>query len=56
LYLIAASDKGIYNERDVEFCLKTPVLTMIPSIDPDPLRRAMRGRPEKSHDLAGVRA
>lgn len=56
LYLLAASDKGMYSERDVEFCLKTPVLTMIPSVDPDVRHHAVRGRPEKSHDLAGARA
>lgn len=30
LYLIAISDKAMYTERDVELCLKLPVLTVIP--------------------------
>lgn len=33
LYLIAMTDKAMYSERDVEVCLKLPVLTMIPSQD-----------------------
>jgi polysaccharide chain length determinant protein (PEP-CTERM system associated) len=33
LYLLAVSDKSMYTERDVETCLKMPVLTMIPSFD-----------------------
>jgi polysaccharide chain length determinant protein (PEP-CTERM system associated) len=33
LYLLAASDKSLYNERDVENALKLPVLTMVPMLD-----------------------
>jgi len=33
LYLLAVSDKGMYSERDVEVCLKLPVLTPVPSFD-----------------------
>jgi len=33
LYLIAMSDKSMYSERDVELCLKLPVLTLVPSFD-----------------------
>jgi len=33
LYLLAVSDKGMYSERDVELCLKLPVLTTVPSFD-----------------------
>src|SRR5262249_38704132 len=33
LYLIAASDKAMYTERDVEISLKLPVLAMIPSTE-----------------------
>ncbi|HEY4978723.1 MAG TPA: hypothetical protein VII25_06130, partial [Candidatus Acidoferrum sp.] len=33
LYLLAASDKSLYNERDVELGLKLPVLTMVPMLD-----------------------
>jgi protein tyrosine kinase modulator len=33
LYLLAVSDKAMYSERDVELCLKIPVLTNVPSFD-----------------------
>jgi protein tyrosine kinase modulator len=33
LYLLAISDKAMYSERDVELCLKLPVLTTVPSFD-----------------------
>lgn len=33
LYLVALTDKAIYTERDVELCLKLPVLTLIPGQD-----------------------
>ena len=33
LYLLAMSDKAMYSERDVELCLKLPVLTTVPSFD-----------------------
>jgi polysaccharide chain length determinant protein (PEP-CTERM system associated) len=33
MYLLAMSDKSMYTERDVETCLKLPVLTMVPSFD-----------------------
>jgi polysaccharide chain length determinant protein (PEP-CTERM system associated) len=33
LYLLALSDKALYTERDVEVCLKLPVLTTVPSFD-----------------------
>jgi polysaccharide chain length determinant protein (PEP-CTERM system associated) len=32
LYLLAAMDHAMYNERDVEIGLKLPVLTMVPSL------------------------
>jgi capsular polysaccharide biosynthesis protein len=35
LGLIAITDKAIYTERDVELCLKLPVLGMIPNLDLD---------------------
>jgi uncharacterized protein involved in exopolysaccharide biosynthesis len=31
LYLLAIGDKSMYTERDVETCLKMPVLTMVPA-------------------------
>lgn len=33
LYILALSDKAMYSERDVELCLKLPVLTTVPSFD-----------------------
>jgi uncharacterized protein involved in exopolysaccharide biosynthesis len=33
LALIAISDKSIYTERDVELCLKLPVLGLIPNLE-----------------------
>ena len=33
MYLLAVSDKSMYSERDVETCLKLPVLTMVPGFD-----------------------
>jgi len=33
LYLIAASDKSLHNERDVELALKLPVLVTVPTLD-----------------------
>jgi capsular polysaccharide biosynthesis protein len=33
LYLLAAMDHAMYNERDVEIGLKLPVLTMVPSLE-----------------------
>src|SRR5215470_9106902 len=33
LYLLALMDKALYSERDVEVCLKLPVLTTVPSFD-----------------------
>lgn len=33
LYLIAISDKSLYTERDVETCLRLPVLSMIPVLE-----------------------
>jgi polysaccharide chain length determinant protein (PEP-CTERM system associated) len=33
LYLIAASDKSMHTERDVELCLKLPVLALVPTLE-----------------------
>jgi capsular polysaccharide biosynthesis protein len=35
LGLIAVSDKAIYTERDIELCLKLPVLGLIPNLGAD---------------------
>jgi polysaccharide chain length determinant protein (PEP-CTERM system associated) len=34
LYLLALTDKAMYTERDVELCLKLPVLTLVPTYEP----------------------
>jgi len=34
LYLFAALDSSMHSERDVEVCLKLPVLALVPTIDP----------------------
>jgi polysaccharide chain length determinant protein (PEP-CTERM system associated) len=33
LYLLALTDKALYSERDVELCLKLPVLASVPTFD-----------------------
>jgi polysaccharide chain length determinant protein (PEP-CTERM system associated) len=33
MYLLAMNDKAMYTERDVEVCLKLPVLALVPSFD-----------------------
>src|SRR5260221_10374858 len=33
VYLIAASDKSLYTERDVEISLRLPVLALVPTLD-----------------------
>ena len=33
LYLLALTDKAMYGERDVELCLKLPVLALVPSFE-----------------------
>ncbi len=33
LYVLALTDKALYSERDVELCLKLPVLASVPSFD-----------------------
>jgi capsular polysaccharide biosynthesis protein len=33
LYLIAYKDRSMHDERDVEVCLKLPVLTLVPTLE-----------------------
>jgi polysaccharide chain length determinant protein (PEP-CTERM system associated) len=33
MYILAINDKAMYSERDIEACLKLPVLTMVPGFD-----------------------
>jgi len=54
LYLLALSDKAMYSERDVELCLKLPVLTSVPSFDVRALRNGRKGKVVESYDGAMV--
>src|SRR5450432_2500074 len=61
LYLLAASDKSLYNERDVENGLKLPVLTMVPALDvlagqSRVSARRAEHRAEKNYEAAGTKA
>jgi capsular polysaccharide biosynthesis protein len=40
LYLLAALDSSMHSERDVEACLKLPVLALVPTMDPALLGRS----------------
>jgi len=40
LYLVAAIDSSMHSERDVEACLKLPVLAMVPTMDPAAMGRS----------------
>jgi polysaccharide chain length determinant protein (PEP-CTERM system associated) len=43
VYLLAAADKALYTERDVEACLKLPVLTIVPSFEVTEQRKELGG-------------
>ena len=45
LYLLAAIDSSMHTERDVELCLKLPVLTLVPTVDPAAMGR-LNGKPK----------
>jgi polysaccharide chain length determinant protein (PEP-CTERM system associated) len=49
LYLLAMLDKAMYTERDVETCLKLPVLTTVPCFEP-----SLRGSSALPSDSARV--
>ena len=49
LYLLAMMDKAMYTERDVETCLKLPVLTTVPCFDP-----GLHGRSAEPSDSVRV--
>ena len=48
MYLIAMFDKAIYSERDVEACLKIPVLTTVPTLDRAAVQSARRHKHSNS--------
>ena len=54
LYLVALTDKAMYTERDVELCLKLPVLTLIPG--QDPMAAGVRARSVNPPKLADALA
>jgi uncharacterized protein involved in exopolysaccharide biosynthesis len=55
LYLLAAVDSSMHTERDVELCLKVPVLTLVPTIDPAAMARNSNNGKSRELDLASPR-
>jgi polysaccharide chain length determinant protein (PEP-CTERM system associated) len=49
LYLVTLTDKAMYTERDVELCLKLPVLTLVPSFDVSGYGHEGQGRNHQKH-------
>jgi polysaccharide chain length determinant protein (PEP-CTERM system associated) len=54
LYLLAALDSSIHTERDVELCMKLPVLAMVPTVPP--AGRVPTKGDAKGLELSGTRA
>jgi len=54
LYLLALSDKAIYSERDVEVCLKLPVLAVVPSFDVRGSEHKIKSTPKSEGVLSRV--
>jgi polysaccharide chain length determinant protein (PEP-CTERM system associated) len=52
LYLLMALDKAMYSERDVEFSLKLPVLTMVPSFSPIKEGAGKKRRNSRNYEAA----
>ena len=50
LYMLALNDKALYSERDVELCLKLPVLTAVPSFDVRTRGNGRNGRALAKYD------
>jgi len=55
LYLLAALDSSMHSERDVEVCLKLPVLAMVPTMDPSVAGRSNGKSRIKELGFAGTR-
>jgi polysaccharide chain length determinant protein (PEP-CTERM system associated) len=55
LYLLAALDSSMHSERDVEVCLKLPVLAMVPTVDPAGKGHTNQGGRTKELGFAGSR-
>jgi len=56
LYLLAALDSSMHSERDVEVCLKLPVLALVPTMDPARAARNIGKGRIKELDFAGTRS
>jgi len=56
LYLLAALDSSMHSERDVEVCLKVPVLAMVPSVDPTAMGRSNQNGNPKELGFANTRS
>jgi polysaccharide chain length determinant protein (PEP-CTERM system associated) len=55
LALIAISDRSIYTERDVELCLKVPVLGLIPNLGVDASAWESTTRADNGHSPSSTR-
>ena len=56
LYLLAAIDKTMHTELDVEICLKLPVLTAVPILDRMGKKAGRNGNLDKTLELVGTRS
>jgi protein tyrosine kinase modulator len=56
LYLLAASDKSMHTERDVELCLKLPVLTLVPTLETVVNGGSRQARGSHDYDAVGMKA
>ena len=54
LYLLAFLDSSIHTERDVELCMKLPVLAMVPTVSP--AGRVSAKGADKTLELSQTRA
>src|SRR5262249_11694655 len=55
LCLLAALDSSMHSERDVEVCLKLPVLAMVPTVNPSGMGRANHNGKPRDLGLASTR-
>ncbi len=55
LYLLAALDKSMHTEYDVEVCLKLPVLVAVPTLDRMGKGHGRGASLDKTLELAGTR-
>ena len=55
LYLLALNDRAMYSERDVELCLKLPVLTLVPNYERPPVNGAAKRKNSQLHDALAAK-